>query len=304
MLTAGLEWCGLLVDYCDVFISCSSGSHSDGTHSLQNIHWWAKGKDVTCGQEWWPMLGICALHLTHPSVHTQQWVVNKHTHTHTVNTHQEHWAAINAAAPGEQLWVRCLAQGHLSRGIEGGESAVHSLPPHPTYNPCRSWDSNLQPLGYKSYSLYIRSYLPHLMRCDAMLHFSKSDEETNSSTSWMVWKWAHFQSIFIFGWTGPLMSVSLMLYDHVLYCMLWIYDWFSLQFVSGLHWLCRPKDVMDIISSAAWSHRVSSQQQSGTGTTWHCPSESDSERGHVRHTPAQHFCSLRDTNVLTMSGCV
>ncbi len=33
MLTDGLEWCGLLVDYCDVFISCLD-SHSDGTHSL------------------------------------------------------------------------------------------------------------------------------------------------------------------------------------------------------------------------------------------------------------------------------
>ncbi len=50
-------------------------------------------------------------------------------HTHTVNTHPEQWAA-NAAAPGEQLGVRCLAQGsHLSRGIEGGESAGRSLPP-------------------------------------------------------------------------------------------------------------------------------------------------------------------------------
>ncbi len=49
--------------------------------------------------------------------------------THTVNTHPEQWAAIYAAAPGEQLGVRCLAQGHLSHGIEGGESAVHSLPP-------------------------------------------------------------------------------------------------------------------------------------------------------------------------------
>uniref|UniRef100_A0A673MWF3 HECT-type E3 ubiquitin transferase n=1 Tax=Sinocyclocheilus rhinocerous TaxID=307959 RepID=A0A673MWF3_9TELE len=35
MLTDGLEWCGLLVDYCDVFISCLD-SHSDGTHSLQS----------------------------------------------------------------------------------------------------------------------------------------------------------------------------------------------------------------------------------------------------------------------------
>ncbi len=49
--------------------------------------------------------------------------------THTVNTHPEQWAA-NAAAPGEQLGVRCFAQGsHLSRGIEGGESAGYSLPP-------------------------------------------------------------------------------------------------------------------------------------------------------------------------------
>ncbi len=75
--------------------------------------------DVTYGQEWWPVLGICALHLSHP----------KCTHTHIVNTHPEQWAAIYAAVPGEQLGVRCLAQGHLSRGIEGGESAVHSLPP-------------------------------------------------------------------------------------------------------------------------------------------------------------------------------
>ncbi len=36
---SSLEWCGLLVDYCDVFISCLD-SHSDGTHSLQSIHCW------------------------------------------------------------------------------------------------------------------------------------------------------------------------------------------------------------------------------------------------------------------------
>ncbi len=38
-LISGLELCGLLVDYCDVFINCLD-SHSDGTHSLQRIHWW------------------------------------------------------------------------------------------------------------------------------------------------------------------------------------------------------------------------------------------------------------------------
>ncbi len=72
---------------------------------------------------------------------------SEHTHT-AVNTHPEQWAAINAAAPGEQLGVQCLAQGsHLSRGIEGGESAGHSLP-SPT------------PFDYESDSLTIRPRLP------------------------------------------------------------------------------------------------------------------------------------------------
>ncbi len=44
MLTDGLEWCGCLVDYCDVFISCLD-SHSDGTHSLQRIHKFISVKD-------------------------------------------------------------------------------------------------------------------------------------------------------------------------------------------------------------------------------------------------------------------
>ncbi len=45
--------------------------------------------------------------------------------------------AIYAVAPGEQGIVQCLAQGQLSRGIEGGESAVHSGPPPPD-NPCQT----------------------------------------------------------------------------------------------------------------------------------------------------------------------
>ncbi len=47
---------------------------------------------------------------------------SKCTHT-AVNTHPEQSAAIYAAAPREQLGVQCLAQGHLSHGIEGEESA-------------------------------------------------------------------------------------------------------------------------------------------------------------------------------------
>ncbi len=39
-LIDGLESCWLLVGYCDVFTNCLD-SHSDGTHSLQRIQWWA-----------------------------------------------------------------------------------------------------------------------------------------------------------------------------------------------------------------------------------------------------------------------
>ncbi len=60
--------------------------------------------------------------------------------------------------PPEQLGVRCLAQGHLSRGIEGGRE--HCTFPPPTHNSCQTWDSNSQPLGYKSDSLTIRPRLP------------------------------------------------------------------------------------------------------------------------------------------------
>ncbi len=62
-------------------------------------------REVVCGKVWWPILGICALHLTHPSAHTQQW-------THTRSSGQ----------PMGSSWG--LAQGsHLSRG------AGYSLPP-------------------------------------------------------------------------------------------------------------------------------------------------------------------------------
>ncbi len=72
-----------------------------------------KGK----GSGVWPTRNLCSAF--YPS---------KCTHT-VVNIHLEQWAA-NAAAPGDQLGVRCLAQGsHISHGIEGGKSAGYSLPP-------------------------------------------------------------------------------------------------------------------------------------------------------------------------------
>ncbi len=64
--------------------------------------------------------------------------------------------------PREQLGVWCLAQGHLSHDIEGGEIAEHSLP-RPQFLPAR--DLNSQPLDYKFDSLTIRPRLPHLYIC-------------------------------------------------------------------------------------------------------------------------------------------
>ncbi len=47
----GVVW--ITVDFCEVFISCLD-SHSDGTHSLQSIHWWASdGMIITPELFWW-----------------------------------------------------------------------------------------------------------------------------------------------------------------------------------------------------------------------------------------------------------
>ncbi len=110
------------------------------------------------GQVWWPILGICALHLSHPKcTHT---AVNTHTPwTHTRSSGQP----FMLRHPGEQLWVQFLAQGsHLSRGIEGGRERCTFTPP--TYNSCWTWDLNSQPLGYESDSLTIRPRLPQIVQ--------------------------------------------------------------------------------------------------------------------------------------------
>ncbi len=62
-----MDWSG--VDYCDVFISCLD-SHSDGTHSLQRIHWWAsdgkihfsKSNEETNSSTFWMAWGWVKFH--------------------------------------------------------------------------------------------------------------------------------------------------------------------------------------------------------------------------------------------------
>ncbi len=98
-------------------------------------------------QVWWPILEIGALHLTHPSAHTQQWVVNMHP---------EQWAAI-APAPGEQLGgsVPC-SRAPQSWYWGWRECSSFTIP---TFNPCRTWDSNPQPLDYKTFGLQMSDRL-------------------------------------------------------------------------------------------------------------------------------------------------
>ncbi len=87
--------------------------------------------DVTYDQVWWPILGICALCLTHSKyTHSSE-------HRHTVNTHPEQWAAIYAVASGEQLAVRCLAQGHLVVESWYWRSRKCCTFTPPTYNSCQ-----------------------------------------------------------------------------------------------------------------------------------------------------------------------
>ncbi len=103
-------------------------------------------REVVCGQVWWPILGICPLHLTHPSAHSQQW-------THTWSSGQPYFGA-RGAVGGSVPCSRVSPQSWYWRWRE------HLLFTPPTDNPCRTWESNRQPLGYKSNSLTIRPRLP------------------------------------------------------------------------------------------------------------------------------------------------
>ncbi len=73
---------------------------------------------MTYGQIWWPILRIHVLQLTHPKcTHT---AVNIHTHREqTPGAVGRHLCCGTRGTVG----ATCLAQGHFSRGIQGGESA-------------------------------------------------------------------------------------------------------------------------------------------------------------------------------------
>ncbi len=107
--------------------------------------------DVTCGQVRWPLLGICALYLSHPKcTHTavNTHTVNTHTHS-SEHTHREHTHSSEHThrehTPGAVGSHLCSgARGAVGgpvpcsrvSGIEGGERElyIHSLHLQCIYN--------------------------------------------------------------------------------------------------------------------------------------------------------------------------
>ncbi len=96
---------------------------------------------------------MCSLHLTHPSAHTLGAVCSRHCGT------------------GEQLGVRCLAQGsHLSHG---------QFLPEPRFKPTTS--------GYKSNALFIRPRLPRFM--SFIFYCSNNSIYSISEFKGSLWFW-------------------------------------------------------------------------------------------------------------------
>ncbi len=103
---------------------------------------------MTYSQVWWPILGICALRLTHPKcTHTQQW-------THTRSSGQP----FMLRRPGSSWGFGALLKG-TSVMVLRVERALDIHSPHLQFLPAR--DSNSQPLDYESDSLTIRRLMPH-----------------------------------------------------------------------------------------------------------------------------------------------
>ncbi len=75
--------------------------------------------EVTCGQIWWPILGICALHLTHSNAHTHTpW-------THTRSSGQPYCCSTRGAVGGLVPCSSVSPQSWYSVKVE--ESAGYSL---------------------------------------------------------------------------------------------------------------------------------------------------------------------------------
>ncbi len=139
----------------------------------------------------------------------------------------------HVAAPGEQFGgsVPCSRVSPQSWYWRWRE---HLLFTPPTDNPCRTWESNLQPLGYKSNSLTIR---PRLPRCDVwdgeILHSSHTHTDGVHLPTFLLrltWGFCRdswFALVFIDGRTGVRISLqrSVSVSVSTVCCNAHIYKW-------------------------------------------------------------------------------
>ncbi len=86
----------IIVDYCIVFISCSD-SRSDGNHSLQRIHWWARDVMLNC---------------------TKSVLMKKQTHSTS-------WIAWEFQLIVIMWWIKSLRQAHYqTAGLQHKQKAI------------------------------------------------------------------------------------------------------------------------------------------------------------------------------------
>ncbi len=123
---------------------------------------------VTHTQNW------CSAFNPSKCTHTQQWVVNTHRHCeHTPGAVGSHCSSAQGAIGGS---VPCSREPQ-SWYWRWRECCSFTIP---TFNPCRTWDSNPQPLNYKSDSLTTRPRLPHMF-ADIMHSSQVSQSSQNFS---------------------------------------------------------------------------------------------------------------------------
>ncbi len=103
-------------------------------------------------------------------------------------------------------------------------------------------------------SVVLFCYILDVMLCmcekkNKKLLITKKKNEINSNTSWMAWGWVHFQQIFIFGWTIPLMSYLFECFGYRVGCMI-IFIFFSDAFRLGIQWKWQFYACQTVISSS------------------------------------------------------
>ncbi len=116
-----------------------------------------KWSEVTCGQVWRPILGICALHLTHPSARTHTpW-------THTRSSGQPYCCGARGAVGGS---VPC-SRVSLQSWYWGWRERKYSIPAGPETRTHNLWVTSptLYPLGHDCQNVHASCQLTVSLRC-------------------------------------------------------------------------------------------------------------------------------------------